>query len=157
MSKDAMLPCIGCGKVLANAMDEQVNQPSGGTEFTSYGHYGSTFWDAFNGEQIVINVCDECLRTHAERVARQKRYINLAVDDPRGTPGMRAMTTVVGRQWVSREMVPYFDGPEDVDHILIEPEEIGTLTGYDRIEWINGWQELKVDILAAIPEEDRVP
>jgi hypothetical protein len=150
MSKDAMLPCIVCGTVLQNAFHEQDNQPSDGTEFRTFGHYGSTFWDSFHGEEIVINVCDECLSKHTARIARQKRYVNLVVDDPRG---QIPVPTLVGRQWVEREMVPYFDGPEDIDQISIEPEEIGTLTGYGRIEWADNWREMKAHILAhAEPE-----
>src|SRR5690606_14388202 len=62
MSAEAMLPCFKCGKTLRNAFAEQENQPADGTEFRTYGHYGSTFWDSFDGEELVLNVCDDCLR-----------------------------------------------------------------------------------------------
>jgi hypothetical protein len=151
MSKEAMLPCIVCGTVLRNAMEEQVNQPSEGTEFATFGHYGSTFWDSFEGEQIVINICDECLQKNAARIGRHKRYRKILAEDPtRG--GIRASYTV-GRQWVRREMVPWFDGPEDIDPITIEPEEIGVLKG-DRIEWVEGWRGIKRNIIEARAAEE---
>lgn len=151
MSKEAMLPCISCGKVLENTWDGSINQPAEGTEFQSFGHYGSTFWDAFHGEQIVINICDECLRTHTERIARKKAYRKIVVTDTRGT--LRA-DTVVGRQWVHHEMVPYFAGPEDADDVSIEPEEIGRLEGYDRVEWVQNWRDIKKDLVAAYRAEN---
>lgn len=159
MSKQAMLPCIICGAVLDNAFDESINQPSEGTEFTSYGHYGSTFWDAFAGEEIVVNICDECLRGNTDRIGRHKRYRQLVVMDSRGKFKAR---TIVGRQWVDREMVPYFDGPEDEDdEIEIEPEEIGVLDRkgeghYERIEWIRGWRETKANLMIQFRLEDGI-
>ncbi len=140
MSKEAMLPCIICGTTLNNSFDDTDNQPSEGTEFSTFGHYGSTFWDSFDGEEIAINICDECLRKHSGRIARRKRYVNLVVEDPRGPI---VAPTIVGRQWVQREMVPYFDGPEDHDPITIELAEVGTLTGYGRVEWVENWRDVK--------------
>ena len=151
MSRDAMLACIVCGEVLRNVWEDgNINQPSEGTEFATYGHYGSTFWDSFAGEEIVINVCDECLEKNVDRVGRRKRYRKLVVRDDRGPiPGA---LTVVGRQWVEREMVPYFDGPEDEDDIEIEIEQIGLLDRrghghYERIEWVSNWRETKANLL----------
>ena len=66
-----MLPCFKCGKTLPNAFPNVENQPSGGTEFRTFGHYGSTFWDS-GYEALVLNVCDECLREHTERLGAQK-------------------------------------------------------------------------------------
>ena len=57
-----VLPCFKCGAALANVLDGSDNQPSEGTEFRTEGHYGSTFWDSFDGEELVLNVCDPCLR-----------------------------------------------------------------------------------------------
>lgn len=71
--KESMLPCFKCGVTLMNAVPNALNQPSGGTEFSTEGHYGSTFWDSFNGEYLVLNICDDCLSAHAERLAIQKR------------------------------------------------------------------------------------
>lgn len=147
MSKEALLPCIVCGTTLQNVMDDTTNQPSEGTEFDTFGHYGSTFWDSMDGEEIAINVCDECLRTHSDRIGRRKRFISLVVDDP--THSFK-VPTVVGRQWVDREMVPWFDGPEDLDHIKIEPEEIGHLPSYAHVEWVQNWREIKKAIVAAL-------
>jgi hypothetical protein len=156
MGKDAMFPCIACGKVLANVFEDAENQPSGGTEFRTFGHYGSTFWDSFAGEEIVINVCDECLNKKPARIGRHKRCRTIVVEDARGA--LRA-TTTVGRQWVTREIVPYFRGPEDEDPITIEVHEIGLLNressrGYDRIEWVGNWREIKASLMRQLLVED---
>jgi hypothetical protein len=151
MSKDAMLPCIICGVTLSNAFEGSINPPEEGTEFRTFGHYGSTFWDSFGGEEIAINICDECLGKHQGRIGRHKRYVNLVVTDSRGP--IRA-PTLVGRQWVEREMVPYFDGPEDVDQIAIEPEEIGVLAHSQHIEWVANWRSIKAHVVTALAEEE---
>ena len=144
MSKDAKLPCIVCGTVLRNVLDDADNQPSEGTEFRTFGHYGSTFWDSFSGEEIVINVCDACLQKVAvTRIARQKRFRVIMGD-----------LAIVGRQWVQREMVPWFDGEEDDDPIRIEVHEIGTLTGYANVEWADNWRAIKADLAAELRAED---
>ncbi|SLG71534.1 hypothetical protein [Mycobacteroides abscessus] len=67
---NALLPCFKCGKVLPTILNE-VNQPSEGTEFRTYGHYGSTFWDSFDGTELILNICDVCLREHVNRLAIQ--------------------------------------------------------------------------------------
>jgi hypothetical protein len=151
VSKDAMLPCIICGTTLTNAFGDSVNQPSEGTEFQTYGHYGSTVWDSFGGEEIAINICDECLRTRTDRIGRRKRYINIVVDEPHGPLTTR---TLVGRQWINREMVPWFSGKEDDDQISIEPEEIGVLTHYDRIEWVTNWRDIKKHVVTEFAAQD---
>jgi hypothetical protein len=153
MSKDAILPCIKCGMTLGNSFEDSINQPSEGTEFTTYGHYGSTFWDSFSGEQIIINVCDACLRENTARIARRKAFRKVVVWDTRGA--IHA-TTVVGRAWVWHEMVPYFEGPEDDDEIGIEVQEIGVLTGY-KIEWVDNWRDIKADLASEQRAEDGLP
>lgn len=74
MSVDAFVPCFCCGETLKNVVDvdDCPNQPSGGTEFYTYGHYGSTFWDSFDREALVLNICDRCLRSNPGRLARRK-------------------------------------------------------------------------------------
>ncbi|HWP61379.1 MAG TPA: hypothetical protein VN495_02150 [Candidatus Paceibacterota bacterium] len=54
------LPCIVCEKVLENIADS-CNQPDNGLEFTTPGHYGSTAFDPMNEEQLIIDICDDCL------------------------------------------------------------------------------------------------
>lgn len=144
MSKEAMLPCIVCGTKLDNSFEDGINQPSEGTEFQTYGHYGSTFWDDFAGEQLVLNVCDECLKKNTDKLGREKRFRNVVVTEPVGTFKAR---TIVGREWLDRQMVPYFEGDYDDDAVEIEPEEIGTLTGYN-IEWRQDWESIKTRLLA---------
>lgn len=79
MSKKAMLPCFKCGRVLDNVFADVDNQPYGGTEFRTYGHYGSTFWDSFDGEELVLNICDDCLREHSKRLAQHRRYQSASI------------------------------------------------------------------------------
>lgn len=115
------LPCFVCGEELRNVFDEVDNQPSEGTEFSTYGHYGSTFWDSFDGEKVVLNVCDDCLRSRTDRLGQQKAYLPVMCDD-----------RYVGRQWVDAPMVPYCGSPDD-RQVGVEPEEVGTYI--DGVEW----------------------
>jgi hypothetical protein len=137
MSKEAPLPCFGCGIILLNAFEESENQPQEATAFRTYGHYGSTFWDSFDGEEIVINICDECLRKHTERIAQQKRYKVIRCEK----------TWVVGREWVDRPMVPFSNNNDD-EGLNVEVDELGTALS-PRVEWVANVAEIK----AAIEEE----
>ncbi|WP_301123002.1 hypothetical protein [Mycolicibacterium fortuitum] len=130
MSREAMLPCFMCGNTLPNAVADAQNQPAEGTEFRTYGHYGSTFWDSFDGEELVLNICDSCLREHPERLAQHKRY--LPVNGPR--------VGMVGKHWVDRPMVPYTGNPDD-GNVRIEPEEIGA--DLPHTEWFDNVDELR--------------
>jgi hypothetical protein len=125
-----MLPCFKCGKTLQNECAQEENQPRQGTEFRTYGQYGSTFWDSFDGEELVLNVCDECLRAHTERLAQHKRYL----------PVMVARLGMVGKHWVERPMVAY-TGNRDDGQLKIEPEELGT--NLPNVEWPEDVDELK--------------
>lgn len=77
---DAMVPCFKCGKTLENVFADADNQPSKGTEFITYGHYGSTFWDSFDGEALVLNVCDDCLAKNADRLITRRKVRRQAPD-----------------------------------------------------------------------------
>lgn len=66
------VPCVICGKDLKAAGPGSYNQPSGGTAFTSRGHYGSTVFDPMPGWGgpnvfLELNFCDECLSGLAEK------------------------------------------------------------------------------------------
>lgn len=125
-----MLPCFKCGETLLNAFPDQENQPSEGTEFRTYGHYGSTFWDNFDGEELVLNVCDNCLNAHKDRLAQHKRF----------RPLKTHKLGMVGKQWVDRPMVPY-TGNTDDSSTMIEPEEIGSALPH--VEWPDNAADLK--------------
>lgn len=126
-----MLPCFACGKTLRNAFGECDNQPEEGTEFRTYGHYGSSFWDSFDGEQLVLNVCDECLRAHTDRLAQQKRYL----------PLKHPLLGMVGKQWIERPMVPYTGCRDDTDG-AVSTEDLGrTLAAH--VEWAENIAELR--------------
>lgn len=53
------LRCIVCRQSLRNL--HMPNQPSGGVEFSSPGHYGTTVFDPMDGSVIAVNICDGCL------------------------------------------------------------------------------------------------
>jgi hypothetical protein len=130
MSREAFLPCFVCGKTLENAFPDSDNQPNDGTEFRTYGHYGSTFWDSFDGEELVLNVCDPCLREHPERLAQHKRYRPIRCNGMMG----------YGRQWVDRPMVAYTGNTDDGD-VRLEIEELGT--DLPNVEWPDNIDEMK--------------
>ena len=135
-----MLPCFVCGKTLRNVFGECENQPDEGTEFRTYGHYGSTVWDPMNGEELVLNVCDACLRAHPDRLAQHKRY----------RPVVTEGRMLVGKHWVDRPMVPYTANVDDGE-LRVEPEEIGT--DLPRVEWPENVLELKKMVLRRLLEE----
>jgi len=66
------LPCIRCDRPLEPALEDAENQPYGGTEFVSYGHYGSSY-DPMDGTAIVINICDSCLYARSKENAVLER------------------------------------------------------------------------------------
>ena len=56
--------CIVCRKHLPDVDTGLVpkdNHPSGGSEFSTWGHYGSAVTDNMAGVAHCVNVCDECL------------------------------------------------------------------------------------------------
>jgi hypothetical protein len=141
MSKEAMLPCFVCGQILQNVMSEVDNQPEEGTEFRTYGHYGSTFWDSMDGEELVLTICDECLKKGTARLAQHKRYLPIKCDGVSG----------IGRQWVDRPMVPY-TGNSDDGHINMEPEELGS--DLPQVEWCDNIEQQKTWAIERSQRED---
>lgn len=80
-NKIKSLPCFRCGKELYEVFEPQFHngiiQPYKGTKFSSSGHYGSTIFDPMIiGENLIINVCDECLHNNREnaRIEMEKHY-----------------------------------------------------------------------------------
>lgn len=67
------IPCICCGKALTN-LDPSGNQPTGGTEFTTVGHYGSAVSDFMDGTGLAVNVCDTCLQD----AGKKKRVLRMS-------------------------------------------------------------------------------
>jgi hypothetical protein len=60
--------CLKCDRALVNII-EDGNQPKGGSEFVTEGHYGSAVTDHMDGTLHVINVCDDCLTAAMARGA----------------------------------------------------------------------------------------
>jgi hypothetical protein len=42
------------------------NQPNDGLSFTSFGAYGSSFFDPMDGTYLEVTICDPCLAEHRE-------------------------------------------------------------------------------------------
>jgi hypothetical protein len=59
------MDCIVCHRHLPDidtGVRPKDNHPSGGSEFHTYGHYGSEVTDGLDGIAHCINVCDGCLK-----------------------------------------------------------------------------------------------
>jgi hypothetical protein len=73
------MDCIVCHKDLPNIAGA-INQPNGGSEFVTEGHYGSRVTDFMDGTKHIINVCDDCL------TAAKARGDTVLVWDPENPP-----------------------------------------------------------------------
>ena len=62
------MPCFRCDSPTEAAMPGTVNQPYAATAFMTQGHYGSTVFDPMDGTWLEINICDDCLKAHSEKV-----------------------------------------------------------------------------------------
>lgn len=63
-------PCIICGvklKTIDSSSDTVTDQPYGGTNFKSRGHYGSTIFDPDSSEYLSLNFCDPCLHEKSKQ------------------------------------------------------------------------------------------
>jgi hypothetical protein len=129
------VPCIVCNKKLRNVLVDAENQPYQGTAFQTHGHYGSTVFDPMDGQYLEINVCDECLMKHADRVlmGRDRRMVICE-------------GSVVGYEHVNRPLLPWNPDLTDTDHddvVHVWPNEVGadeityTHEGRQRIVWRN--------------------
>lgn len=135
------LPCLVCGSVLENVGGAD-NQPAEGTEFRTSGHYGSTFFDSFDGEELVLNVCDACLRARADRLAVQKRFL----------PVRSAGFVGLGRQYVDRPLRPYPDAGRDREELVLDPAELGT--DLDGVVWAEDIAEQRDHLLGLQDKEN---
>lgn len=120
----AALPCLICGQVLDNVFDDGTdNLPYGGTVFATDGHYGSTFFDSFDGEEAVINLCDPCLEARTPWIGRRKRWL----------PVRCAGLTGFGRIELCEAVRPFTAAP-DRDYHEVTVAQLGT--DLDGIEWV---------------------
>jgi hypothetical protein len=133
MSINAFLPCFKCGKELPNVYEDSDNQPYGGTEFRTQGHYGSTFWDSFDGEDLILNVCDDCLSEHSARLGQQKVFLPIKVGYLGG----------FGRQMVDRPIVGY-TGHLDDSVLRLDVSDLGA--DLPNVEWSPHIDELKAGL-----------
>lgn len=58
--------CIVCHAPLEH-LNASCTQPSGGLDFVTEGHYGSTVFDPMDETVLHISVCDTCLKKEAAR------------------------------------------------------------------------------------------
>ena len=58
--ENCVVGCALCYAMLPNPYGSK-NQPDGGTEFVTSGHYGSGAFDPMDGSALAINICDNCL------------------------------------------------------------------------------------------------
>lgn len=123
MSVEAFLPCFVCGKKLQNAFIEADNQPYEANVFRTDGHYGATFWDSFDHEDIVVNICTPCLEAGKERIGQQKMY----------QPIWCAGLTGFGRKSVDRPVVAYTGSPDN-SMAYVDEDELGT--DIPGVEWV---------------------
>lgn len=65
--------CIVCRAELPNAPNVP-NQPIGGVEFTTPGHYGCCVFDPMDGTKLAVNICDCCL--DAARIRGDVLHVN---------------------------------------------------------------------------------
>lgn len=68
--------CVKCNKELKTVFEGEV-QPSKGLVFTTYGHYGSTYFDPLDGVSFIqIIVCDVCLNKldDEKKILKGKSY-----------------------------------------------------------------------------------
>ena len=80
------LPCFVCGKELVNVSsvgawdgDYLLNQPYDATAFHTSGHYGSTLFDSFTGNQWELAICNDCMAPRFERTRVLVRAATRAV------------------------------------------------------------------------------
>lgn len=54
--------CVVCKTQLEEVTESKGFYPYNGLEFITYGHYGSTAFDSFNGTKLHLVICDKCVR-----------------------------------------------------------------------------------------------
>jgi len=75
---EAMIPCFSCGKRLKD-WSAGNNQPFNALEFSTYGHFPSSLFDPGDASELVVNLCDDCLRAGA----MQRRVLRRTWPTPR--------------------------------------------------------------------------
>lgn len=114
MSKFA-LPCIICNKPLTNVDEDVDNQPSGGVEFQSLGHYGSTIHDSTPWEDqepmyLVVNICDTCVLRALDAGTIQSRSKNIVLS--------RHPISDEARAWVLAQNYKYYGAAYGDDEVV---------------------------------------
>lgn len=148
--KPPALPCIVCDAPIEccdRPPHDSVTQPYAGTNFTSYGHYGSTFFDPMDGEYVSLNICDPCLNAKAEShlvIGRTSRPVQAwcwapEADLPSGRKREAGFfRSIVGWERVEAEEMPFTKGGEDRgDMRLLTVEELRQLARNEELEGVS--------------------
>lgn len=111
-------PCLICGTTLYRVFYDE-GQPNDGINITTHGNYGSTVWDDMEGQFLIFNICDECIKEGSEqgRIFVGRSYVNVMVDTAFGPN--TTIYSVVGSIRADRPYVPfnrktYHDGMEPI-------------------------------------------
>ena len=83
----------------------------------------------------MLNICDDCLRAHTERLGQQKRYLPVRC---RGMVGF-------GRVEVNRPLVAYTGNPDDTC-FNVDVESLGEDHDGVEIEWVDDIAEMREDL-----------
>lgn len=81
MHLKCLMNCICCKKELDN-FDPPRNQPIGGTEFLTYGHYGSAVTDNLGQSVFIVNICDDCLNEALKDSRAKEQSVKFRQDNP---------------------------------------------------------------------------
>lgn len=148
------LPCIRCDMPLKNVgLSDAANQPQEGTAFESRGHYGSTVHDPPVGDfTLEVNVCDECLKDHAETHV-------LATTDRR--PILAPSRCWIGYERIHREPVPWKPGVDytETDYTVEDVDDFEAITarrdryGHYKVIWPQGIEFVRKVVHADVEEQ----
>lgn len=145
------LSCFKCLSLLKNAWRDAANQPSEGTCFITYGHYGSTAFDPMDGTYIEINICDPCLREGSEN--------SLVAMGQSSQPVVLSDRSRIGSHKIQREIVEWDHSKSytDLDDVYvigdIEDFELALSYG-SRFSWNLETDQIREIILQLEQEDD---
>lgn len=139
---DEALPCVRCDVRLSNVMGDCDNQPIDGTAFTSGGHYGSTFFDPMDGQQIEINICDPCLVVLRDKqaIAWRQAYRDI-----------KCAGVYVGREQLVRPLVPFTEQDEQHLEMDVDPSDLGK--PWPNVMWFAGQFEFARGVYESEPDQ----
>ena len=115
------LPCVVCGKPLLNCDEGSDNQPYGGTEFVTRGHYGSTIIDVVVEDEqyeFVVNICDTCILRAIDSGVIQSQTDKIVLSNHPIPDGERAWVLAQNEKWYGSAWGK--DEPVDYRALMLE-------------------------------------